>query len=166
MSKARRGPRHLRGRGTSSHYAVLTTTEALAAGEPQPLEVGGAPGHVIDVRLGEDPPPCLGTRETSCYPIHEAFENAVIWVVAAGRPVRIWIVDVEGQTVMIATDARRDRFDDWVARFEEVIFLWEWRVEALQPPVCDRLRDGQHGRISRAAPPRRSPLAGPGHSAP
>jgi hypothetical protein len=106
----------------------LTSNEALDASEPAPIDIGGAPGHVLDVRLNEPGPECVAGGSAlggTCLPIHGP-EDGYVWVIEGDRPARIWVVDVGGQTVMLSTDAREDRFENWAATMDEVLATIEW----------------------------------------
>jgi hypothetical protein len=106
----------------------LTTVESLDASEPEPIEIGGAPGQVFDVRLNELGPECVaggGTLGGVCLPIHGP-EDGYVWVIEDDRPARIWVLDVGGQTLVLTTDAREDRFEDWAATMDEVLATVEW----------------------------------------
>ena len=106
----------------------LTTAEALDATEPAPVELNGASGHVFDVRLSDAAPGCaaggssLGGR---CYTIHGP-EGEWVWVIEEGRPSRMWVLDVNGDTVLMSSDAREDRFPEWVPTIEGVVSTIHW----------------------------------------
>lgn len=106
----------------------LTTHEAIDAAEPRSVEVDGAAGHVFDVRLNDAAPPCAAGGSSlggTCIVIHGP-EDGWVWVIEQGRPARIWVLDVEGETVMLSSDAREDRFEDWASTIDEVVSTLEW----------------------------------------
>ena len=105
----------------------LTTNEALDASEPQPVELGTASGHVFDVRLNDSASECArGTLGGRCVTLHGP-EDGLVWVIEDGRAARIWVLDVEGETVMFSSDAREDRFEAWVPKIDEVVNSIEWQ---------------------------------------
>ena len=84
--------------------------------EPAPVEVGSASGVMLDLELAEDAPEAgLFTEATWGE-----------WTVSPERPNRIWLLDVDGETVMIVTDAPERAFDNWVALVEEALATLEW----------------------------------------
>jgi hypothetical protein len=88
--------------------------------EPAAAEVGSAEGVVLDLRLAEGQDEAYSSSRT----LFEDSEGA--WVVEPDRPSRIWIVDVDGEAVMIVTDAPERAFDNWVAVVEEALSTVEW----------------------------------------
>ena len=106
----------------------LTTAGALDATEPTPVELDGASGHVFDVRLSDAAAGCsaggssLGGR---CYTIHGP-EGEWVWVIEEGRPSRMWVLEVNGDTVVMSSDAREDRFEEWVPTMERVVATIQW----------------------------------------
>jgi hypothetical protein len=106
----------------------LTTIEELDATEPQPIEVGGATGQVLDIQVNDKAPKCTNLGAPECVAIHQDTSGTgLVWIAEIGRVMRVWVVEVDGRTVLIATDARADRFESWISRFEEVLSTLEWR---------------------------------------
>lgn len=107
----------------------LTTHEALDVSEPQPVELGGGSGHVFDVRLNDSAPACAAGGSSlggSCLIIHGP-EDGWAWGIEDGRPARIWVLEVEGETVILSSDAREDRFEAWVPVIGRVVDSIEWQ---------------------------------------
>lgn len=103
----------------------ITSTAAVEAGQPAPVEVGGASGFVIDIRVTEQAgqPPFCAQR---CWPVFSDTGSTTGWVAVEGSPSRFWIVDVNGETVAIATDAREAAFASWVEMVEEALATLQW----------------------------------------
>jgi hypothetical protein len=103
----------------------LTTNQELDATEPQPTEIGGAAGYVVDVALTENARECVEVGATdTCFVLHRDTKHASY--ILDGRPARIWIVAVGGETVLLWTDAREDRFADWASGMETILQTLEW----------------------------------------
>lgn len=106
----------------------LTTAEYVQVSEPEPVEIGGAPGHVFDAQLRDDTPDCVvGGSEfgKACYVIHGP-EDGWAWLLEEGRSARMWVLDVNGDTVVMYSDSREDRYEAWVAVIEEVVATIRW----------------------------------------
>jgi hypothetical protein len=107
----------------------LTTNEAIDATEPEPVDVGGASGFAFDASVNDTAADCvvggsnLGGR---CVVVHGPVDDWA-WVLTPGRPARLWVLDVDGETVVLMSDAREDRFDTWKATIEQVVATLEWR---------------------------------------
>jgi hypothetical protein len=94
----------------------LTSTPQLVLTEPEAVDLGGALGYVLDVSLGPE-----GGEVTL---FADQADNQ--WAVSVGRPNRVWIVDVDGETVMIATDAPEEDFESWAQTAEAALSTIEW----------------------------------------
>lgn len=94
----------------------LGASDAYVLTEPAPVEVGAASGVVLDLELAD------GESEAGL------FEEASWghWAVSAGRPNRLWLLDVDGETVLIVTDAPERAFESWIAVVEEALATLEW----------------------------------------
>lgn len=93
--------------GSSSRWVLTETT---------PVEVGAASGVFLDLELAED------AAEAPLFT--EATWGE--WTVSPDRPNRLWLLDVDGETVMIVTDAPERAFANWVALVEEALATLEW----------------------------------------
>lgn len=93
----------------------LATDQLLTASEPRVVDIGGAEGVSVDVRVAEE-----GAEIPL---IREAWGE---WTVDDGRPNRLWIVDVDGEIVVILTDAPDGAFDTWIETVEQVLATIEW----------------------------------------
>ena len=102
----------------------------LLVTEPEPIDLGGASGFAVDVRLNpQDLPDSMECArfETvrSCVMITA---GAGGWLIFPDRPNRIWIVDVAGDTVLIGTSATEVAFESWTTMMEAVLETIEWRA--------------------------------------
>lgn len=105
----------------------LTTDAKLEATEPRPAELGGASGYVLDLRITDKATACtmgLATLPFRCVYLHDE-ENEVLWV-QEDRTVRVWIVSVDGETLMAWTDARDSLFGGWEASMADILGTLEW----------------------------------------
>lgn len=93
---------------------------ALELGETAPVEVGGAEGFVVDARISD----AAGTQNCPpglvCTPVAES------WFTVEGYPNRFWVVDVDGETLMMVAEAIESDFETWVTEVEEVLATLEW----------------------------------------
>ncbi len=104
---------------------LTTTPQLTVVAEPQPTEIGGASGYVVDVTTsGEATNVGCGEASIICYSLFE--DEAGPWIVVEGTTTRAWVVDVDGETVIIVTDARTSGFEAWVQQMEEVLATAEW----------------------------------------
>lgn len=102
---------------------TITSAERMTVTEPQPVEVGSAPGYVLDITpTGEGCTDRFGARE--CWII---FEDSGYWPVQENRPTRAWVVDVDGETLLIVTDAPSGSFESWTAVVEQALATLEWQ---------------------------------------
>ena len=99
----------------------------LLVTEPEPIDLGGASGFALDVRLNPEdlPDPRACARFESCLLITA---GAGGWLVLPDRPNRIWIVDVAGDTVLIGTSATEGAFESWTTAIEAVLATIEWQA--------------------------------------
>jgi hypothetical protein len=95
--------------------AGLTSNESLTVSEPSVVELDGAPGLSVDLRLSD------GAQEAILF--REGWGD---WNVAPGRPNRVWVTEVGGEVVAILADAPEATFDEWVATVEEVLSTVDW----------------------------------------
>jgi hypothetical protein len=104
----------------------LSGTPQLVVTEPEAAEVGGAEGFVLDVSTSDEAPQVSGGSQCSspCWALIEDAE--FVWLVEEGRPSRAWIVDVDGETVMIVTDAPEGAFESWTATVGDALATLEW----------------------------------------
>jgi hypothetical protein len=106
----------------------LTEADALDASTPESVDVDGATGVVFDVRLTDAAPECaaggssLGGR---CIVVHGP-QDGWVWVIEGTRPARVWVLDVDGETVVLLSDAREDRFEAWARVVDGVVATLEW----------------------------------------
>ena len=109
----------------------LTTDARLEATEPQPAELGGASGYALDLRITIEATACTMGFQTfpfRCVYLHDE-ENEVLWV-QEDRTVRVWIVSVDGETLMVWTDARDSLFADWEASMADILGTLEWTTSS------------------------------------
>lgn len=94
----------------------LRSSSRFVLTEPAPVQVGSASGVVLDLELAAD------AEEAPLFT--EAAWGE--WTVTPDRPNRVWLLDVDGETVMIVTDAPESAFENWVALVEEALATLEW----------------------------------------
>lgn len=94
--------------------AELTSGDRLTATTPEPIDLDGAPGFVVDIE------PTEGEVVL--------FEEATLgtWSVEPERPSRVWVVESPGGTVLIVTDAPTRAFDGWVEVVDPAIQTIDW----------------------------------------
>lgn len=101
----------------------VTEGERRTVTEPEPIEIGGAPGYVVDITpTGEGCVDRFGAR--ACFNLFS--DSSGYWPVQENRPSRAWIVDVHGETLLIVTDAPTGGFADWVEVVGEALATLEW----------------------------------------
>lgn len=108
---------------------LLTSTEQIEVTEPRPIELDGAAGFTLDgtasAAAGEGGPGiCADPSAERCWTLFE--DPGGFWSIDEGRTNRIWIVDVDGETILIVTDAPEAAFGDWSATVEEALATLEW----------------------------------------
>ena len=104
----------------------LTTTAQLVVTEPEPAEIGGAEGLTVDVSTSSDAPMVSGGAPCAnpCWALIQDAQAS--WIAEEGRPNRVWVVDVDGETIAIVTDAPEGAFESWTATVEDVLGTLEW----------------------------------------
>jgi hypothetical protein len=101
----------------------LQAAEPIDVGEPTAMEVGGATGQAVEVRLGPE------ATDTGCFsmgPCWNVTGGDFGWVVLEDTPNRFWILDVDGETVAILTEATERGFESWVAEVVSVLSTITW----------------------------------------
>lgn len=101
----------------------LTTNPGLTATEPVPVEIGGAPGFTLEVRVGPE------ATEIGCQslgPCAYIVTEGNGWYIVGGLPNQVWVVDVGGRAVLISAEASESSFEGFVARVEEALATLEW----------------------------------------
>lgn len=93
----------------------LTSAPEYTVTDSEPIELDGAPGQVLDLRLAEE------SGEAILFS-----EGSAGWVIVPNRPNRVWIVDVDGETVLIVTEAVERAFENWVAVVEDALATLKW----------------------------------------
>ncbi len=93
----------------------LTSNAKFSVSEPELIDLGGRQAVRIDLSLA------AGESEVILF--REGWGE---YYVSPGRRNRLWIVEVGGEVVLIATDAATMVFDKWVARVEEVLSTITW----------------------------------------
>lgn len=97
---------------------AITGTETYLVSEPQPVSLGGAEGDVMDVSLAP------GADPDQAPPL---FESDLPWLITDEDPVRVWVIDHDGQPLMIvASPASPDAFDAWATAVGEALQTIEW----------------------------------------
>ena len=102
----------------------LTSNANLLTSDPAPVTIGGASGFAVDTRVNPDDPPtpdCWGYGR--CFRLTSA--GGGIYFLPE-RQIRLWIIDLEGQTTVIGTTTRETAFEDWVAIVEDALATLEW----------------------------------------
>jgi hypothetical protein len=107
----------------------LTTPVQLEAGEPEAVEIGGASGFVLDVTTSEEAAAggagaCASATAERCWQLYTDAQH--FWSIDEGRPNRVWVLDVDGETVLIVTDSPERAFDTWADSVGEALTTLEW----------------------------------------
>ncbi len=103
----------------------LAATEQLEATEPVEVSLGGSPGYRVDLVVSEEASESRCANNGRCYTLFQ--DASGYWPVVEGRPTAAWIVEVDGEALMIATDSRENSFAEWAMTVEEVLATIEWR---------------------------------------
>jgi hypothetical protein len=108
---------------------LLTSTEQIDVTEPQPIALDGAEGFMLDATASASaaeggPGICVDPAAERCWTLFE--DPGGFWSIDEGRTNRLWIVDVDGETVLIVTDAPEAAFADWSTIVEEALATLEW----------------------------------------
>lgn len=92
--------------------------EEYVVSEPAPVEIDGAGGELVDVRLAP------GASENEA----PLFDDPGLggWIVENGSPTRLWVVDRSGETIAIVTDAPEQEFEAWAAAVDGVLATLVW----------------------------------------
>jgi hypothetical protein len=93
----------------------LSSQDNLTASEPKAVELAGASGVSLDVSVPDG--------QSEYVLLREGFGE---WTASAGRPHRVWILEVGGELLVILTDAPERAFDNWVATVEDVLATIVW----------------------------------------
>ncbi len=102
----------------------VTTAEQLEATEPVETEIGGASGYRVDLRTSDAAGDATCFNPGRCYTLFT--DESGYWPVIEGRPTRAWFLDVDGETIVIATDAPERAFEEWAATVEGVLGTLTW----------------------------------------
>ena len=102
----------------------VMTAEQLVATDPMVAEIGGAAGYRVDLRTSDAAAEGGCLSNTRCYRLFQ--DASGYWPVEEGRVTRAWIVDVDGETLVITTDASEEGFEEWAASVEEVLGTLTW----------------------------------------
>ena len=108
---------------------LLTSTEQIEVTEAEAIEIDGAAGFVLDATASEaaaegGPGICMNPGADRCWTLFE--DPGGFWSIDEGRTNRLWILDVDGETVLIVTEASEAGFDDWTAIVEEALATLVW----------------------------------------
>jgi hypothetical protein len=95
----------------------------IVSTEPAPIELGSAVGYVVDVRLSDDPEEVCGFGIGPCSTLLTEGDG---WSVVEDTPNRLWVVDVNGETVVIVTEASEASFETWATEVDEVLSTITW----------------------------------------
>lgn len=98
--------------------------EQLVASEPTEVDIGGETAYRVDLEVSDQASSARCFNDGRCYTLFQ--DASGFWPIEEGRPTALWLVDVDGETVAIATDSRENTFTDWVAEVEEVFGTLEW----------------------------------------
>ena len=108
---------------------LLTSTEQIEVTEPEAIELDGAEGFVLDATASASaaeggPGICMNPGADRCWTLFE--DPGGFWSIDEGRTNRLWIVDVDGETLLIVTEAPDAAFADWSAVVEEALGTLVW----------------------------------------
>lgn len=93
----------------------LTAESSLTVSEPRPVEIGGAAGVTMDAQLSEGESEYVLMRD-----------GTVSWNIDPVSVNRLWIVDVDGEAILIVTEANESAFESWTATVEDALSTLEW----------------------------------------
>jgi hypothetical protein len=102
---------------------LLASNTDIVSTEPAPIELGSAVGYVVDVRLSDDPEEVCGFGIGPCSTLLTEGDG---WSVVEDTPNRLWVVDVNGETVVIVTEASEASFETWATEVDEVLSTITW----------------------------------------
>lgn len=102
---------------------LLASNTDIVITQPTAIELGSAAGYVVDVRLSDDPEEVCGFGIGPCSTL---LTDGNGWVVVEGTPNRLWVVDVNGETVVVVTEASEGVFETWAAEVDEVLSTITW----------------------------------------
>jgi hypothetical protein len=98
---------------------AIRGTEAYLVSEPQAVSLGGAAGYVMDVTLAP------GADSGQAPPLFE--DQNLPWNITGQDPVRVWVIDYDGQPLMIVTrPGTPAEFDAWTSAVGEALQTIEW----------------------------------------
>lgn len=98
----------------------------LEAGEPEPVEVGGASGVAFDVTVAPLPKGyAADTCDTPCVPLFPQGDGEA-FVFLQGDKDRVVVLDVAGETVVVTVEGPQDAFGDFMPRAEGVLDTVRW----------------------------------------
>ena len=93
----------------------LSADSAMTVTEPEAIELGGAPGFSLTAALNEGEEPKVLLRD-----------GTFSWIVDREAVNRFWIVDVDGETVLIVTESGQRAADSWAASVEAALDTIAW----------------------------------------
>ena len=100
---------------------ATSTVRKVRATSPEPTELGGHPGYVVQFQVSKNLAPL-------CHGIAKVYRSPS-WPlpVPAGWTSRIWVVDVDGRRLVVAAhhgpDATPDEIDELVGMVESITFV-------------------------------------------
>ena len=88
------------------------------------MSIGGSSGQSVELTVSPEASSENCLRQGACYSLFQ--DEGGYWELGEGRPARLWIVDVDGETVLIATDAPEAAYASWIDVVEEALSTLEW----------------------------------------
>jgi hypothetical protein len=101
----------------------------LDAGEPTPANVGGVSGTQLDVVVSPATKDYPQGCTVPCVPGWDLSEGQYAYYFVSGYETRLIVLDVEGETVIVAIEAPEETFEEFLPKAQEVLDTVEWKPE-------------------------------------
>ncbi len=98
----------------------------LEAGEPSPANVGGVSGTQLDVVVPSEPKDYSYECTTPCVPGWDLSAEPDAFYFLLGYKVRLFVLDVEGETVIVDIEAPEETFEGFLPKAQEVLDTVRW----------------------------------------
>jgi hypothetical protein len=109
------------GRGTAADWVdYLTTDPRLTASEPQPIEIGGIPSTVLEVRLTGPEFPLF------TYADADPGTPDVQWIVEESHVNRIFVTNIGSEAVAIIAGSAEEEATEFFAEVDAWLGELEW----------------------------------------
>ncbi len=98
----------------------------LEAGEPTPANVGGVSGTQLDVVVPLEPKDYSYECTTPCVPAWDLSQEPDAYHFLSGYKVRLFVLDVEGETVIVDIEAPEETFEGFLPKAQGVLDTVGW----------------------------------------